>query len=1033
MAEVKSPKIFDPYLGSMWGNVIDMYDNPSYNLRLYLKPDSPNEAPSTSTNSQGSGTQTDSSSGDSARTDNPEIVVTARKTTDKRVVILAQTGVTGIQIDDVTIESFSSTPNYSNKATFTLVQPGAATFLDQLQYARKYLGETDAQLSSPTFDMYLDIKFLGYDHDINDNELGGEPTQISDTVTYKLTVVQIGVKVDNTGSRYNFECTLADTQGYSDSIYKFPSNFELVGATITELVKSLETQYNDYLDRNSTEYERPDVIKFNLSGLIGGGATAPNPSGEKSPKFITDERIPTQATDETKAGATAPRFDTPERSFPESLQVTDGNSSVGRTPEQTKDAERISVLEGETIYKAIGKILQNNKEFVKLTTRQEDTSDPGNNKVDDQKTFIYWYNIHCEVTNLEWDMRRNKYTRQYTYTPFLIKDARSDLALTTKEFDFLKEVDSTSGNRPVTAIATKRLQDLYNADILHKSYFYTFTGLNDQIIDLDISFDFGVTMLMPPKGGIIGDFTLTKGPSLSNSEPVNKDMTLGDQLNAAKKENNKESLLGLFKKVRGMADSIDNLARGLGKSVDEIKGAINDATGATALKLANSIAGADLDRLIKKSGVSENGDPAAVPGAAAQIESENNGPYAPEVSGFLYSADLITPSDNITKDEREAAGLLQIQANAPTGLGHAQAVTQSLPSPLSGVSVDSPAGILMGYTYRARETTAFMYSIELRLRGDPYWLTNRNQSAFETGKTTDTTPERTLSPAAGTNYFLLTIGSPSRFDFKIEDEDENTGYWSDSRISGMMSGLFYPKSWKNKFSNGIFTTEIEAVKEMAVPLQWIRPVADGETPPNWDDLGANRSAIGDYLDDNRRAGAAPGASGSQSDTYDPEQQTSRANVAATPSPGGTASALEREKLAAAGIPIGSGPNGTVTAEEITKLGQFTTVPSPTGDKRADAIAARNWAVQNGFRIDENLYLKEEYGTDWSAGAHEGRGHAENRAFDLNLGGGIDEAYHTYAGYRMDRAAKALEAAGYNVTWRSRGHYNHLHFEAPGGR
>jgi len=35
----KSPEIFDPYLGKMYGNILDQYDNPTYNLKLYLKPE----------------------------------------------------------------------------------------------------------------------------------------------------------------------------------------------------------------------------------------------------------------------------------------------------------------------------------------------------------------------------------------------------------------------------------------------------------------------------------------------------------------------------------------------------------------------------------------------------------------------------------------------------------------------------------------------------------------------------------------------------------------------------------------------------------------------------------------------------------------------------------------------------------------------------------------------------------------------------------------------------------------------------------
>jgi hypothetical protein len=90
------------------------------------------------------------------------------------------------------------------------------------------------------------------------------------------------------------------------------------------------------------------------------------------------------------------------------------------------------------------------------------------------------------------------------------------------------------------------------------------------------------------------------------------------------------------------------------------------------------------------------------------------------------------------------------------------------------------------------------------------------------------TPDQAVYPTSLAYYFLLTIGTPSRYDYDISDEDNNTGYWSDSKSSGHFSGLYLAIKWKNKFSNGIFTTEISAAKENAVPLEWIRPAQPGE-------------------------------------------------------------------------------------------------------------------------------------------------------------------------------------------------------------
>jgi len=36
---VRSPEIFDPYLGRVYGNVLDLYDTPTYNIKFALVKD----------------------------------------------------------------------------------------------------------------------------------------------------------------------------------------------------------------------------------------------------------------------------------------------------------------------------------------------------------------------------------------------------------------------------------------------------------------------------------------------------------------------------------------------------------------------------------------------------------------------------------------------------------------------------------------------------------------------------------------------------------------------------------------------------------------------------------------------------------------------------------------------------------------------------------------------------------------------------------------------------------------------------------
>lgn len=868
MAEPRSPKIFDPYLGEMYGNVLDKYDNPAYNLRLYMKseggaaavPAAGNAVATQGSNTtpadlaaQGinprnipSGNPTDpnlATSGSTARSDSPATANVTTTVADKKIVILAQNGVTGTQIDD--LEITNGTTGAGGAATlgsFTIVQPGAANFLDQLQWTRKYLGTPESELTTNDFYLYLDINFLGYDSPVTDdinkddnNDRGGEPTQIIDTVTYKIKIISIAISLNNTGSRYDIQFSNFPEIGFADDIYKIKSDITLQGDTITTLLESFVTKYNADLTTNANLFKKADQIQINLAALLTAGDSrtpTSKPSvtstGATSAKlYIEDQTIPSPATDQNVELTTIPIFDG---------EINRAKDSTSGSTDPVISGVTLTAKAGSTIYTIIAQVLSMNKFFQRHVTRMESLDDPKNDKVDNKQTFVAWFGVHCEVQTIGWDSKRNKYAKNYIYTPYLIEDIRSDVALTTNEASYLTEtvkagIGDSLGELPVVAIATKKLQDLYNADALHKSYFYLFTGLNDQIINLDIKYDQGVTLLMPPQGGFIQEYSVVNSPAVKNSLPTTADATNAENLNAANDAKDKESVVGLFNKIKGIADDIKTVADAIGRSPTELAGILKDATGKSARALAQSLDTATVKRLATL-GSSNSADPADTRTTNTDITVTSSGPYSPEVSGFLYSEDFVQPGGALTAEEIQAAGL-QIVA-VPASSPGATPIVRSLPSPLSGITSDGPASTLMGYLYRSRMNSNFLLNIELTLRGDPYWLTNQNSGKFEYGKPT---PDQTTNPGIGKKqYFLLTIGSPRAYDYDLSDEDANTGYWTQDSTSGVFSGLYEPTLWKNRFSGGVFTTEITASKESAVPLQHIRRVLPGETPPAWDEL-----------------------------------------------------------------------------------------------------------------------------------------------------------------------------------------------------
>lgn len=923
----KSPEIFDPYLGKMYGNILDQYDNPTYNLKLYLKPGSETASKQTVAKP---------TSGAAARQTTGPGQGTVAPPTDKKVVVLAQTGVTGTQIDNLEMDGYADVSSSSADVTsltgsFSIVQPGAANFLDQIQWGRKYLGASDNELGTVDFFMYLDITFYGYSSDPNANEAGGEIIQILETVTYKILTKKIEVKIDNTGSRYEFQFTISSTLGFADHIFKLKQNVVLEAGTIKEAFADLEKKYNKILSDTATQFDVADKVKFNTDALLKSSGSPPGTVGAATDLYIKDQSLPTHKTSQNLEPSTRVNY-APAPETEKDLRRSAATASVaGKKQEQVVDRIKIPLTENDSLYKVVFTILGMNKEFQKLTARKTDLDNPGNNEVKPDKTFVIWYDIHCEVKNIKWDKKRSAYAKEYIYTPYLVKDIRSDVALTTKEYEHLKEKDSLQGSNagnktPLTALATKRLQDLYASGALSKSYFYIFTGLNDQILNLDINYDQGIGLLMPPKGGMVGDSAVVLAPSLNNSAPINADLTLGDKLEAAKKTANVDSLVDVFKQIKGLATNINGLASSLGRSVQEIQNAITDTTGNTARALASSLDGATVNSTLRAFGASEGGDPLAVPGPSTQITVENRGAYSPEVSGFLYGDDFVVPGGSITAEQIESAGLMALDAKGTAIVTpHARPIEKTVSSPLSGMTSDGPASMLMGYAYRSRNMTSFLMTVNLTLRGDPYWLTRINTEEFTVEK-----PSRdsTHNPPANSTkyYFLLTIGSPTKFDFNLQDEDNNTGYWSDGRVSGTFSGLYWPQKWKNRFNNGIFTTEIKANKEISVPLQWIKRVPPGATPPDWDKLIGAPSEMQLFLDSSAATSVTPGSpSAPTSNPTEPNSTGFRnplgdAKYRVTAGLGDGRNHAGVDLALDAGKPVYAAKGGTIIVSEEQKLG-----------------------------------------------------------------------------------------------------------------
>ena len=945
----RTPEIPDPYLGTVYGNILDIYDNPSYNLRLYMRP----------VGSAGSSLDSIVNSPDMAAAraretnSDPEIVVNGRK--EIKEVTIAQTGVTGNIIDDLEITAVKDSAGgfLTQVAKFRIFQPGGANLLDQIVSADMYLG--NSVTSTPI--MYLDIRFQGYNHDPDDNDAGGQTATILGPITFKCKLLSINTRIDNTGSNYDFEVTLENTTAFADTTYRIPADITTRGKTITQHVKMFEQILNDVHNNFSkTAYERPDQFVIDLSGLIGDGSSSVGFEGGNSTKIKDDTLATGNDSDaqDSNRGWTNLVNDTLDA---EETGVQDPPSNRGRT-DIVVEGDELKVKTGTSIDRYIFNLLSMNKEFLSMITRKTNFSDPGDLTVEKAKTFIKWMRMNAEVQELQWDKLRNTYTRKYTYKPTLYDTGRSDVAITSDEVN----ITATE------AAATQKLNQMYSAGSIHKSYYYLFTGRNNQILNLDINFNGSQVLLVPPKGGVIADVSLTSAVALNSTIAQNADASGKELFNKAKNAANKVKFGDLLNSIKDNAGALKSVADSIGRTPELLKEKINDVTGAGQRELVNALDSASVNRIVSGRAMPKDSPTETAPPNGT---TPGGGTYKPDLSGFTYSEDLVMSSNAVDVKDLKNFDI------ANSEIRYEILSTNTVPNVAEAATyvTTNPSNTLFGYVYQQHNSSAFLNKVNLSVRGDPWYL---GKAAGQVKMAEQSTPT-SISYTANDNYFILQIATPQPYDPDVEDEDssKNSGFWNFNGISNSFSGLYMITKVVNYFRNGVYTVDIEAAKDMAIPLHKVRRVRRDETP-------RDLTTVAGYDEAMKTIGAPADTIG---DPTNPDTPTGDplAPLVGTPPPAGAAN-----------------------------MGQL-----------------RQWLLSNGAVPDENPNFPDPDG--YSPDAHSGREHREGRAFDVNFsapgtnqGRGVHEATNPVYGPKMDAIAAALRQANWNVVWRSGGHYDHLH-------
>lgn len=371
---------------------------------------------------------------------------------DAQIYTIAETATTEFNIDNIEIAGkvlpnevtgFSTATTF----TFTIKEPGGLTLIDRLIIAARKLGLRN-WAKMPYF---LEISFKGYDEN-------GAPTRIiSNSLTntrwvFRLVVRNVTTSLDTSGTIYNFDAVTFNEYGLNDSLQALMNSVTVKGRTIREIL-------NNYIE----EKRKQEINHY----------------GED--RNLYSIRI-----------LPLPRF------FGEIVGFSNldiGNWKITGNPyknqirkESTKDTETKEIVlpKGETIENLIKELFVNTDEGQKILMRNKSGTEKPS--ADMEEIAYPWIEVK---TSIREDKPYSHKNNIYNYSvEYIIVPQINYLGIGSKKQ--LEALETQNRSKMVEKIRT-----IIDKGRLRKKYEYIFTGLNTEVLDFNLQFDYLYKAILP--------------------------------------------------------------------------------------------------------------------------------------------------------------------------------------------------------------------------------------------------------------------------------------------------------------------------------------------------------------------------------------------------------------------------------------------------------------------------------------------------------------------------------------------------------
>jgi hypothetical protein len=526
---------------------------------------------------------------------------------------------------------------------------------------------------------------------------------------WPIFIKSIDTEVDASGSLYTVESYVYGNLAGTDDNGSIPKMMSIEGSTVQEAMTDLQNQLNLFSKGESvTNISIPDTFVVTINDELGGLKLVGS--------NITVEKA-----------STVP-LDSDDRSI--------------RTI--TLDAN-MSIIE------SVNRILSAAPEYQAMSKNTKTASD---SEVIDAEGTKKLHRVFTDTKIISFDPNRGDYAKTFS-------------------FDIQPYEMSTLSVSPTESLADgkKKYSMLKGRRLIQKQYNYLYTGLNDQVLDFDLKFNFGWYVNMPSQAGLFTQHAnASEGQHVSNmyyeSQRIQEEISKARSLVASAPEATRTSVASA--------------------QTSRIQSEINNS----------QLSGFEQDQL-------------------EQILAKSVTPRIPETFAGIYNANYAksqSTSSSVTGDNkadpstRFVSDIIvnkQTLSNAYSQYPISFGESRKNKSDIDGNrNVEGNKGAGRSYVNTMFEqafsgNSGDLVNVEIEVKGDPYWLESKN----------GVEAQGTINSRTGQNSIVFTVQT-------ADLPNEQSGIAENS--NSPFSGVYAVRQVDHKFEKGQFTQTLYAVRDARI-------------------------------------------------------------------------------------------------------------------------------------------------------------------------------------------------------------------------